>query len=101
MAAEVAVVTDTVEDYLAKRGIDKEYCRKMVMELLTLRGTADRKRIDSLLIEKLSDVLTVEQKRNFVMNLLQEMKREGVIQADGYGRWAEWRMHKPPNEIEN
>jgi ATP-dependent DNA helicase RecG len=98
VSAEVAVATDTVEDYLAKRGIDKEYCRKMVIDLLKLRGTADRKRIESLLIEKLSDVLTLRQKRNVVMNLLQEMKREGIIHPTGYGRWVEWRMHKPPDE---
>lgn len=34
VSAELAVATDTVEDYLHKRGIDKAYCKMMVVELL-------------------------------------------------------------------
>ncbi|MBI2478187.1 MAG: transcriptional regulator, partial [Planctomycetia bacterium] len=98
VSAEIAVATDTVEDYLAKRGIDKDWCRKMVLELLTLRGSATRKQIDGLLVEKLSDVLTPKQKRNFVMNLLQEMRKDGFIRkvAGTHGVGAKWELHKPP-----
>src|SRR5262249_45823074 len=34
VSADVAKATDTIVDYLKKRGIDIEYCRKMVLELL-------------------------------------------------------------------
>ena len=100
VSAEVAVATDTVEDYLAKRGIDKDWCRKMVLELLTLRGSATRKQINGLLIEKLSDVLTLQQKRNFVMNVLQDMRKDGSIRkvAGTHGVGSKWELHKSPSD---
>lgn len=100
VSAEVAVATDTVEDYLAKRGIDKEYCRKMVIDLLTLRGTATRKHIENLLIGKLSDVLSIGQKTKSIDNILQEMRREGLIVVTGFGRGAVWQLPKPGSESE-
>jgi ATP-dependent DNA helicase RecG len=95
VAAEVAIATDTVEDYLAKRGIDKDWCRKMVLDLLTLRGSATRKQINGLLIPKLSDVLDQSQKHNFVMNLLQEMRKDGLIRkvAGTHGAGSKWELH--------
>jgi hypothetical protein len=40
--------------------------------------------------------LDAKQKRLFVMNLLQEMKREDLITPAGSGRWTRWRLYKPP-----
>lgn len=96
VSAEVAAATDTVEDYLHKRGIDKAYCKQMVVELLERKGEASREDVDKLLLGKLSDALNAKQKRNFVMNLLQEMRRDGTIRRHGTGRWAKWSLHKLP-----
>ncbi|NQW50586.1 MAG: putative DNA binding domain-containing protein [Rhodospirillales bacterium] len=101
VSAEVAAATDTVEDYLNKRGIDKAYCKKMVVELLDKKTEAKREDIDKLLLGKISDALNEDQKKNFVMNLLQEMKREETIRPSGTGRWTKWRLHKPLVEGEN
>ena len=101
VSAEVAAATDTVEDYLNKRGIDKAYCKKMVVELLDKKTEAKREDIDKLLLGKISDALNEDQKKNLVMNLLQEMKREETIRPSGTGRWTKWRLHKPLVEGEN
>ena len=81
---------------MKKRGIDKEYCQKMVVELLQKQGEASRPEIESLLLTKLSDALDDDQKKNFIRNLLQEMRREGVIQpVEGKrGRGAKWELSK-------
>jgi len=45
----------------------------MVVSLLKKFGPTSRKEIDKLLLEKLPDILTQEQKENKIRNLLQEM----------------------------
>ena len=97
VSSGVAAATDTVVDYLNKRGIDKEYCQKMVVELLEKKGDAKRQEIDSLLQAKLSDALDEKQKKAFIKNLLQEMKRNRVIWVDGKGLAAKWQLSKTDN----
>lgn len=66
VSAEVAAATDTVEDYLHKRGIDKAYCKKMAVELLEKKGEAKREDIDGLLRKKLSDAITQQQRETLL-----------------------------------
>jgi len=47
-----------------------------------------------LLMDKYPDAIDDKQKKNVVMNLLQEMKREGVIHTEGTTRGARWLLHK-------
>jgi ATP-dependent DNA helicase RecG len=67
----------------------------MVVAYLEKFGEATRADLDELLLEKVSDALDRKQKGLFIMNLLQEMKREGRIAPDGSRRWTRWRLHKP------
>jgi ATP-dependent DNA helicase RecG len=92
VSADVAAATDTVEDYLKRRGIDKAYCEKMVVDFLKVKGDAKRAEIIRLLSEKLSDALTEDQKRNFIRNLLQDMRRREELLVDGRGVTALWRL---------
>jgi ATP-dependent DNA helicase RecG len=100
VSAEVAAATDTVEDYLNKRGIDKAYCKRMIVELLEKKAAANREDIDGLLRKKLSDALSEDQKTNFIRNLLQEMRRDQIIQRIGAptGSNAWWRLSKLAEE---
>lgn len=45
--------------------------------------------------------LTEAQKKQFIKNLLQEMKTEGVIALNGTTRWAKWRMSNPAPEAKS
>lgn len=92
VSAKIAKVTDTMAQYLKKRGIDKGYCRHMVLEFLENQTEASRQDIDGLLATKLSDALDETQKKNFITNLLQEMRREGTLVLEGSTRWAKWRL---------
>jgi hypothetical protein len=50
-------------------------------------------------IDKLSDALDGIQKRHFVTNLLQEMKRERSIDLDGATRGTQWRLYKTESNL--
>lgn len=96
VSARVAAATDTRAEYIRKRGLDKQYYQRMVEEYLVQFGNASRKDIERLLLGKLPDVLSEEQKRIFVGNLLQEMRRQGwIVAVSGKrGRGALWLLHK-------
>ena len=64
---------------------------------------ATRSDFDRLLIKNLSEVLNSEQKRNFITNLLQEMRRDMIIQPikGKRGRGAKWQLYNDPsNDLE-
>ena len=66
----------------------------MVLAYLQQFGEATRGELDALLMDKLSDVLNNRQKRDAVNNLIQGMKREGLVEVSGTRRWAQWRIRK-------
>lgn len=94
VSANVAKATDTMVDYLKKRGIDKSYCQKMIVELLQSQNRATRQDFEKLLLEKLSDVLDISQKKTFIKNLLQEMRHDGIIRLSQgkRGKGTEWEL---------
>jgi len=95
VSAEVAAVTETKADYIRKRTFDKQHYKKMIEDYLRRFKTATRIDFDKLLFKKLSDAQTNEQKNNFITNLLQEMRREGIIQPVGgkRGQGAKWELY--------
>jgi ATP-dependent DNA helicase RecG len=97
VSAEVAAATESKADYIKKRAFDKAHYKKMVAAYLEKFSEAKREDINKLLLGKLSDALNEKQKRVFIMNLLQEMRREGTILPVGAqrGRGAKWGLHKP------
>lgn len=67
----------------------------MVVDYLRQFHVATRADFDRLLVKNLSEVLNSEQKRNFIINLLQEMRREMIIQPvkGKRGRGAKWELY--------
>ncbi len=100
VSAKVAAATETMVDYLKKRGIDKAYCRRMVVELLRKQGRATRDDFDKLLLGKLSDALNANQKKNLITNLLQQLRRESVIRPIGgkRGKGRQWELCNPAQD---
>jgi ATP-dependent DNA helicase RecG len=103
VSESVAAATESLVDYLKRRGIDKAYCQKLVIELLQKQGQAIRPDFDNLLRSKLSDALDDRQKRNSITNLLQELRRDGVIRPIGEkrGKGTKWELCKPTTEDRN
>ena len=79
----VAKKTGSKSDYIKQRGIDDGYCQKVIMEYLDKFGSGKRKDFEAILLAKLSDVLTLDQKRHKVKNILQSLKNKGLIFPEG------------------
>lgn len=94
VSAKIAVATGEKAAYIKNRAFDKAHYRKMVVAYLEKFGEATRRDLNDLLLSKLSDALNEEQRKSLVKNLLQEMKREGLIKPDGTTRWAKWRLSR-------
>jgi ATP-dependent DNA helicase RecG len=94
VSAKVAVATDTKIDYIKRRGIDKEYSKKLVLDYLAKFKEAKRQEINRLLMDKLSDSLSEDQKESRIRNLLQEMRAENSIEVIGRGRKSIWVLSK-------
>lgn len=95
ISSTIAAVTGAKAAYIKNLAFDKGHYKDMVLAYLRKFDEATRPDLDGLLLEKVSDALNGNQKKRFVTNLLQEMRREGLIFPDGTTRWAKWRMSKP------
>jgi len=92
VSARVAEWTGQRARYIRNRGFDDGYYRKLVVDFLQSYGQASRKEIDELLLAKLPEILDATQKNHKIRNLLQAMRREGLIQREGPKATAVWRL---------
>jgi len=86
----VAAETDTRVDYIRKRSFDRQHFKDMVIEYLKKFKEVDKKTIENLILDKVSDALSEEQKHLFVKNLLQDLRKEGLITSTGGTKFAKW-----------
>lgn len=95
VSAQVAVITDDKSGYIRNRAFDDAHYKGMIIELLNKFGSASRQEINRLLIDKLSDVLTEQQKRKKISNLLFGMaKRDRSIENIGSDHKPVWVLLK-------
>ncbi|MDD5177493.1 MAG: putative DNA binding domain-containing protein [Sterolibacterium sp.] len=92
ISAKVAEWTGQMASYIHNRGLDDGYYRKLVTDYLDKYGQATRKDVDELLLSKMPDVLDAAQKVHKVRNLLQAMRREGMIHREGPKATPVWRV---------
>ena len=76
MSSHIAVVTGDKTAYIRNRAFDDAHYKKMIISFITEYGSASRKDIDNLLLNKLSDALDEQQKKNKVRNLIYAMANE-------------------------
>lgn len=72
---------ELMAEYITNRSFDDDYFKKMIVEYIKRLGKVRRTNINKLIIPKLSQVLTEEQKRNKVTNLLSALKKENIVRA--------------------
>ena len=90
VAESIAKVTDDTDRYLIERGFDKQDYLDMILDLIREHGPVSRKEIDQALISKLPDRLTEEQKRWRAQNLIQDLRRSGLIANQGTRAQSAW-----------
>ncbi len=89
-AASVAEATGEKEDYIKLRGIDNDYCQKIIVDYLKNFGEGKRIDFEKILVNKLPDILDLSQKKNKIKNNLQQLKNKGIIEPFG----KIWKMSK-------
>ncbi len=92
VSAQVAAATDQKADYIRTRAQDDEFYAKLLTDYLQRYGSATRAEINKLLLPKLSEVLSAEQKDNKVANLLTQLRRTGRIHNSGTRARPVWRL---------
>ena len=75
LSSDVHKHLDDKAGYIKKRGFEKAYYEKLIIEYLSKFGKASRNDIDDLLMDKLPDIYSLAQKKNKIRNLLYEMSR--------------------------
>jgi len=79
--------------YMKQRGIDNNYCKKIIVEYLNKFGQGERNAFEQILLPKLPEVLNREQKKTKIKNILQAMRQDGVILLEG----RLWKLSKSSN----
>jgi len=90
ISLSVANVTGEKSDYIKQRGIDDSYCQKIILDYLSKFKEGRKSDFEQILIDKLPDILDIEQKKNKVKNNLQSLRKQGKIIPKG----KIWRMSK-------
>lgn len=90
VAGSVAAVAGQKAQHIRNRGFDSQYYRDMIVALVREHQPVSRQDIDTLLLVKLPEVLTEEQKVNRIHNLLRQLAEAGQIQNVGGRRWPKW-----------
>lgn len=93
VAAQVAAAVGGEVDWVKNRGFNRAYYKDLVMAYLEKFGEARRSDLDRLVVDKLPNGMSTKAKSNYVRDLLQEMRKEKLIQAHGATRWARWRRY--------
>lgn len=94
VASSIASLTETEAEYLRHRAFDDLYYCDLIIQYLQKFGSAKRAKFNRLLEDKLSDLLTPQQRQKKINNLLQKLRREGKIDVDGYGKAGSWTLTK-------
>jgi len=90
IAASVAKLTDRKARHIRDRGFDKKYYLDSMEALILQHQPIPRQDIDALLVDKLPEVLSEEQKKNKIHNLLNELARLGRVENRGGTNKSAW-----------
>ena len=92
IAAHVAASVGKKAQYIRNRGFDDAHYGRMVLAYLHKYGSAARKEIDDLLLDKLSEVLSPSQRKVKINMLLSRTlsRNQGLIRNDGNRARPSW-----------
>lgn len=82
ISSSVASATGMKTEYIKLKGIEDDYCKKLIKDYIVKFKGGLRSDFENLLDDKLPNLLSPKQKKDKVKNLLQAMKREGTIVLD-------------------
>lgn len=83
ISATIARKTNDVASYIRIKGVDKDFIKNQIIKFLQIKNGIRADEIEAGLADKLSSQKTEKQKKDFIRNMLQQMKREGNIICKG------------------
>jgi len=90
VSESVAAETGGRTNYIKNKSFDKKYFKDIIINYLNVFDEADKTTIEDLLLSKVSDAQSKDQKHIFIKNLLQEMRKDGLIKTTGGKKYAKW-----------
>jgi len=92
VSARVAAATGSKAEYIRTRSLDDAHYAKLLTDYLHKFGEASREEINKLLLPKLSDSLSDDQKTTKINNLLTKWRRAELIKNLGSDRVSRWSL---------
>lgn len=89
---KVADIVGQKAAYVRNKGLDDDICKQLIIKSLESMKEASKQELMEVLEKALPEVLSNEQKSKKVSNLLQAMKKDGVISITGTNRYAKWHL---------
>lgn len=92
ISGRVARLTGRKAQHIRERGFDNRYYLDLLLALIQEHGPVSRAEIDHLLLGKLPEVLTDNQKGNKIHNLLSLLRRNGAVRNTGTRTRPKWEV---------
>ena len=86
--------TNEKERYIRNKAFDDKYYKDLIINFIGEYKKVKRSEIDNLLIDKISDVLSIEQKKRKIKYMLDTLKSENVIVNEREGSNSYWKLLK-------
>ncbi len=90
IAGTIAEITGQTAKHTRDKGFDDPYYLDLILLLISDHGPVSRKEIDELLMNKLPEILTDEQKRSKIHNFLSTLSRQKRIRNTGTRKDPKW-----------
>lgn len=95
VSSHIAKLTGQKARHIRDGGLQNDYYKHLIRELIGKCGPVAREDIDTLLMDKLPEVLTKKQKKAKIHNLLSELaKAPGGIRNVGSRKYAKWILER-------
>lgn len=76
ISAQIAKITDKKAQYTRNRGLNTELLKSFILKHIDIHGSATRKELEDLLLDKMPDYMDEKQRRKKLDNILQDMKKD-------------------------
>lgn len=91
VAAQIAAATGEKARHIRDKGFNNEYYRDLIVKIVRELQPVSREDVDKVLLDKLPEVLTREQKLEKIHNLLANLSRkQRQIRNAGSRRYPQW-----------
>jgi putative transcriptional regulator len=90
ISEQIASLLDEKAEYTLNKGLDTEILQSFILKHINTHGSATRKEIDTLLLNKLPNYLSDQQKKRKLSNMIQSLKEDNLIENIGTRSAPKW-----------